>query len=45
VYDKENNTEMEINPEKEPEMFLKSMTRAIRGSYFWAGDMEEWASK
>lgn len=32
---------LEIDSEKEPELFLKSLKRAIRGSYLWAGEVEE----
>jgi len=32
---------LEIDSEKEPELFLKSLKRDIRGSYLWAGEVEE----
>ena len=31
---------LEIDPEKEPELFLKLLKRALRGSYLWAGEVE-----
>jgi len=32
---------VEIDPKKEPQGFLSALPRAVRGSYFWAGQLEE----
>jgi hypothetical protein len=39
VYDK--GTRIEIDAQEEPERYLRALTRAVRGSYVWAGDIEE----
>lgn len=33
--------QFEIDPKKEPAELLKALPRAVRGSYFWAGQLEE----
>ena len=39
LYDK--GKDIEIDSEKEPKRFLEALPRAVRGSYFWAGEVEE----
>ena len=39
VYDK--GKDVTIDPAKQPEAFLKALKRAVRGSYLWAGEVEE----
>lgn len=39
VYDK--NTRVLIDAEEEPKKFLAHLTQCVRGSYVWAGEVEE----
>lgn len=39
VYD--TNESIRIDVKKDPEAFLRGLPRVIRGSYFWAGPLEE----
>ncbi len=39
VYEKDDS--LRIDAQKDPEGFLRALPRAIRGSYFWAGPVEE----
>jgi hypothetical protein len=39
IYEKA--TRILIDPEEEPKKFLEHLTKAVRGSYVWAGEMEE----
>lgn len=32
---------VKIDPESDPKAFLEALPKAIRGSYFWAGEVEE----
>lgn len=41
LYVYENGKDLHIDPNKDREKFLKAMRRAVRGSYFWAGEVEE----
>lgn len=40
VYDSKGK-EVSIDPKKDPKGFLEALPRAIRGSYFWAGPVED----
>lgn len=37
----ENGKDVEIEASKEPKRFLEALPKAVRGSYFWAGEVEE----
>ncbi len=34
-------TRLLIDPENQPKMFLEALPMCVRGSYFWAGKVEE----
>lgn len=36
-----NGKDIEIDAAKEPQRFLEALPKAVRGSYFWAGEVEE----
>ena len=39
IYDK--GKRIEIDAAKEPKRFLEALPKAVRGSYIWAGEVEE----